>query len=73
MPAPVWGAVPILVVALLLIVVIVKLLSNMSWKESPQSDYKSKKFHRNIEVENKNKAYISVLQLVCTLFGSRIN
>jgi len=30
MPAPVWGTVPILVVALSFVVVIVKLLSNMS-------------------------------------------
>jgi len=50
------GAVPTLVVALFLVVVIMKLLSKMSWKESPRSGYKSNKIHRDIEMENKNKA-----------------
>lgn len=45
MPAPVWGTVPISVVALFLVVVIVKLLSNMSWTELLQSNCKDSKFH----------------------------
>ena len=45
--APIFGAVPILVVALLLVVVIVKLSSNMSWNELSQSNCKNTKKRDN--------------------------